>query len=214
MAHSAGKIETVKQELEVGITSPDIIALRTGLHVAVVEEILHEINKAGATAKSNVEVMRDNLDLLQDLLDTAQWEYRTDPNVDNSSALVQMIQTSLSTIKEIESRKDPAVIMNEILGRAIQPLFRDVIKYVTGEAGRARDDLYEGLPREYHARVDEALKSLVKGMGRATGGDYKRTVEILATVLECKAADEKVRPLLQPVKEESNEPAKESAADR
>ena len=116
-----------------------------------------------------------------------------------------MIQTSLSTIKEIESRKDPAVIMNEIFGRLIQPIFRDIIRYITIEANQARDTLNELVPREHHATVDLAIKEIVKGIGKSTSGDYRKTVEILAKILECKPEDEKVRPMLRSVPKEEDE---------
>ncbi len=197
--HDPQLIESVREEMSAGIKSPDIIAIRLDQPIGVIQEIIDEFDAVTEDARSNVEIMRDNLKLLQSLLETAEWQYRGDPDIDNASAITAMIQTSLQTIKEIESRKDPAVVMNEILGRMIQPLFRDFIRYVTAEAHQIRGDLYEAVPREYHSRIDGAVKDLVKGVGRASSGDYKKTVQVLATILECKPEDEKVRPMLKAI---------------
>ncbi len=214
MAHTNEQLEAVKRELELGLDSPEVISIRTGIPVDVVEEIVRSHQQIVKSSRSNVDIMRDNLRLLQDLLETAEWEYRAQPNVDSASALVQMITTSLSTIKEIESRKDPAVILNEILGRLIQPLFRDIIKYATAEAAKARDELNERVPHEHHARVDAALKNLVRGIGRASSADYAKCVEVLASVLECKSEDAKVRPLIRPVEDSDEQQRKEGTGDR
>jgi hypothetical protein len=199
MSHDPKLIAAIRDEMEAGIKAPDIIAIRLDVDIDVVAEIIDEFSSVAQESRSNVEIMRANLSLLQQLLETAEWQYRGDPDVDNASAITSMIQTSLQTIKEIESRKDPVVVMNEILGRAVQPLFRDFIKYATTEAAQVRADLFEGVPREFHGRIDEALKDLVKGIGRASSADYKKTVQMLASVLECKAEDEKVRPLLKAI---------------
>lgn len=214
MTHDPELISAIKAEMEAGVKAPEIIAIRLDKDVEVVAEIIEEFSSVSKESRSNVDIMRDNLGLLQQLLETAEWQYRGDPDVDNASAITSMIQTSLQTIKEIESRKDPVVVMNEILGRAVQPLFRDFIKYVTAEAAQVRADLNEGIPREFHGRIDEALKDLVKGIGRASGADYKKTVQMLASVLECKAEDEKVRPLLKAIpggRDEQQEAAEEGA---
>lgn len=193
--HSPDLIEAVHESLKLGLTSPDIIAIRLCEPIADIEEIVGEFQKATKNSRSNVEIMRGNLDVLQDLLDTAEWMYRGVPTIDNAAAITSMIQTSLQTIKEIESRKDPVVIMNEILARIIQPLFREFIRYTTIEASQARTELFESLPREHHNKVDATLKSLVKGIGRASSTDYKKTVTQLAAALGCKPEDEKVRSL-------------------
>lgn len=210
--HDPQLIESVQEEMSAGIKSPDIIAIRLDQPIAVIQEIIDEFNAVADDARSNVEIMRDNLKLLQSLLETAEWQYRGDPDIDNASAITSMIQTSLQTIKEIESRKDPAVLMNEILGRLIQPLFRDYIKYVTAEAQQIRGELFEAVPREHHSRIDGAIKDLVKGVGRASSSDYKKTVQVLATILECKPEDEKVRPLLRAIPGGRDEQEDESKA--
>lgn len=215
MPHDPELISAIKAEMEAGIKSPETIAIRLDKDIDTIEEILGEFDSVSKEARSNVDIMRDNLRLLQALLETAEWQYRGDPDADNASAITSMIQTSLQTIKEIESRKDPVVVMNEILGRVVQPLFRDFIKYATTEAAQARGELYEVIPREYHGRIDDVLKDLVKGIGRASGADYKKTVQLLASVLDCKAEDEKVRPLLKAIpggRDEQQEAAEKGTA--
>lgn len=214
MPHDPKLISAIKAEMKAGIKSPEIIAIRLDQDVDIITEIIEEFDSVSKDARSNVDIMRDNLRLLQSLLETAEWQYRGDPDADNASSVTTMIQTSLQTIKEIESRKDPVMVMNEILGRVVQPLFRDFIKYATTEAAQARGELYETIPREYHGRIDDVLKDLVKGIGRASGADYKKTVQLLASVLDCKVEDEKVRPLLKsiPGGRDEQEAAEEGAS--
>jgi hypothetical protein len=189
----------VLKEVERGIVSPEIIAIKLGLSIETVEEILKECRAERLTTMSNADILKANLRVLQDLLDTAELMYRSAPTIDNVTSVTSLISTSISTIKEIESRKDPAIVLNEILAKVLQPMFRDFIKYVTVETSRARDDLYQCIPREHHPHVDRVVKDLVKGVGRSGGEDYKRCVAFLTSILGCKPEDEKVKPLLRPV---------------
>lgn len=194
-------LAAVREQFERGSRTPEIVSMRTGLDIVTVERALALItSETKPKTVSNVEILAGNLQLLQDLIKTAQWEYRACPDVDNATSVTQMIGASLQTIKEIESRKDPATILNDALARAIQPLFHSIVKAMTVAAARARDDLYDALPQAQHARVDRTLKELVATVGREVGGDYKRTVELLADVLGCKPEDGKVQPLLQAVR--------------
>jgi hypothetical protein len=193
-------LAAVREHYERGSRAPEVIAMRTDLDIMTVERALALIAAEASPKKvSNVEILAGNLSLLQDLINTAQWEYRACPDVDNATSVTQMISTSLQTIKEIESRKDPATILNETLARAIQPLFHSIVKSLTVAAARARDELYDAVPQQQHARVDRTLKDLVASVGREVSSDYKRTVELLAEVLDCKPEDGKVQPLLQAV---------------
>lgn len=193
-------VQTVQEHLSAGHTAPEIIAVKTGLPLQEVRAAVRDIKVQ--PQRTNVEVLRDNLALLQQLLDTATWEYRAMPTLDNASAITQMINTSLTTIKEIESRKDPADLMNEVLAKVVQPLFRAFIVHVTTETNRAREALQDGVPKDFHARIDDALKGLVKNVGRITSTDYADTVRHLAETIGCKPEDERVR-MLRPV--ESND---------
>lgn len=190
----------VREHYERGSRAPEVISMRTDLDIMTVERALALLASETSPKKaSNVEVLQGNLTLLQDLINTAQWEYRACPDVDNATSVTQMISTSLQTIKEIESRKDPATILNETLARAIQPLFHSIVKALTVAAARARDELYDAVPQQQHPRVDRSLKDMVASVGREVSNDYKRTVELLAEVLDCKPEDGKVQPLLQAV---------------
>lgn len=175
--------------------------MRSGLDIVTVERALAIIaSETKPKRVGNVEILNGNLTLLQDLINTAQWEYRACPDVDNATSVTQMIGASLQTIKEIESRKDPATVLNDALARAIQPLFHSIVKAMTVAASRARDDMYDAVPQLHHARIDQTLKELVANVGRDVSGDYKRTVELLADVLGCKPEDGKVQPLLKAVR--------------
>lgn len=194
-------LAAVREQYDRGSRTPEVISMRTDLDVMTVERALALIASETSPKKTtNIEMLNSNLTLLQDLINTAQWEYRACPDVDNATSVTQMISTSLQTIKEIESRKDPATILNEALARAIQPLFHGIIKAMTIAAARARDELYDAVPQHQHPRVDRTLKDLVASVGREISTDYKRTVELLADVLDCKPEDGKVQPLLQAVK--------------
>lgn len=212
MQYATELIEAVKQEMKAGLTSPEIIAIRLGQSIVEVEGIMQEFESVALNARSNVEIMRDNLQVIQGLMDTAEWTYRGDPSVEHASALTQMVQTSLAAIKEIEARKDPALIMNEILGRIIQPMIREFIKQTTIAANQARAELFETTPRENHPKIDAALKGLVKGIGRASSTDYKKTVGLLASILECKPEDEKVRPIPRVVRDGDDDEQKDEGA--
>jgi len=193
------KIAAIRNELEQGITSPEIISIKLGLEVGAVERVVKEFRTERTGSMSNADILKANLLVLQDLLDTAEFMYRASPSIDNATSVTSLIATSIQAIKEIEARKDPAVALNEILGKVLQPLFRDFIKYVTIETSRARDDLYQAIPHEYHLHIDRVSKELVKGVGRSGSEDYKRSVAFLTSILGCKPEDEKVRPLLRPV---------------
>lgn len=191
----------VREQYERGSRTPEIISMRTGLDIVSVERAIAMIAaEAKPKQVSNVEVLSGNLALLQELLNTAQWEYRACPDVDNATSVTQMIGSALAIIKEIESRKDPATVLNDILARVIQPLFHSLVKTMTAAAARSRDELYDAVPQQQHERIDRSLKDLVATVGREVSGDYKRTVELLADVLGCKAEEGKVQPLLQAVK--------------
>jgi hypothetical protein len=200
--------ETIRSLVSRGINSPESIALQTNVDVRIVEEVLAEI-RGGVTpdgAPNNVDLLRRNLRLLQSLLETAEWEYRALPTLDNASAVTSMVGASIATIKEIESRKDPADMFNEVLANVVQPLLRAFVKNTTVSANRVRQQLCDALPSELHGRVDQELKDLVKILGRQMSDDYRRSVELLAKSVGCKPEDQKVRPLLRPVAEDSDEP--------
>lgn len=191
----------VREQYERGSRTPEIISMRTGLDIVAVERAIAIIAaEARPKQASNVEVLNGNLALLQELLKTAQFEYRACPDVDNATSVTQMISAALAIIKEIESRKDPATILNEVLARVIQPLFHSLVKTMTAAAARSRDELFDAVPQQQHERVDRSLKELVAMVGREVSGDYKRTVELLADVLGCKAEEGKVQPLLHAVR--------------
>lgn len=191
-------LDAVREHFDRGSRTPEVIAMRTGVDIVSVERALALIaSEAKPKQASNVEILTSNLQLLQDLLGTAQWEYRACPDVDNATSVTQMVQASLQTIKEIESRKDPAGLLNDALARAIQPLFHSIVKLMTQAAARARDQLYDAVPQPQHPRVDRTIKELVASVGREASAEYKRTVELLADVLGCKPEDGKVQPLLQ-----------------
>jgi hypothetical protein len=194
-------LAAVREQYERGSRTPEIISMRTGLDIVSVERAIAMIAaEAKPKQVSNVEVLNGNLSLLQELLTTAQWEYRACPDVDNATSVTQMIGAALAIIKEIESRKDPATVLNDVLARVIQPLFHSLVKAMTAAAARSRDELYDAVPQRHHERVDRSLKELVATVGREVSGDYKRTVELLADVLGCKPEEGKVQPLLQAVK--------------
>lgn len=194
-------LSAVREQYERGSRTPEIISMRTGLDIVAVERAIAMIvAEAKPKQVTNVEVLNGNLSLLQELLNTAQFEYRACPDVDNATSVTQMISAALAIIKEIESRKDPATVLNDILARVIQPLFHSLVKTMTAAAARSRDELYDAVPQQHHERVDRSLKDLVETVGREISGDYKRTVGLLADVLDCKAEDGKVQPLLHAVK--------------
>lgn len=194
-------LQAVREQFDRGSRAPEVISMRTNLDIMTVERALAILAAETKPQQiSNVEILAANLQLLQDLLNTAQWEYRACPDVDNATSVTQMVSASLQTIKEIESRKDPATILNDALARAVQPLFHSIVKTLTIAAARARDELYDAVPQQHHERVDRSLKELVGSVGREVSGDYKRTVELLADVLGCKPEDGKVQPLLHAVK--------------
>lgn len=194
-------VERVRQHYDTGARSAEMIALKTDLDVMTVERALTLLASEAKPAQvSNVDILNRNLKLLQDLLETAQWEYRACPDVDNATSVTAMVAASIHTIKEIEARKDPAALLNETLARAIQPLFREFIKFAALASSRARDDLFDAVPQAYHARVDVTLKELIKTLGRDVSVGYKRTVEALADVLGCKAEDGNVQPFLHAVR--------------
>jgi len=198
---NADVLDLVRSHFAGGSKSAEIIALKTNLDVIAVERALAILaSEAKPTKVSNIEILNCNLKLLQDLIETAQWEYRACPDVDNATSVTAMVGASIQTIKEIESRKDPAVMLNETLARAIQPLFRELIRFATFASSRARDELFDAIPQQYHARVDTALKELVKMLGSDVSGGYKRTVEALADVLGCKPEDGNVQPFLHAVR--------------
>jgi hypothetical protein len=193
-------LAAIREQFDRGSRTPEVISMRTGYDIMTVERALAVIaSEAKPKHASNVEILAANLSLLQDLLETAQWEYRACPDVDNATSVTQMIGASLQTIKEIESRKDPATVLNDVLARAIQPLFHGIIKALTAATARSRDELYETMPQQ-HARIDRSLKELVASVGREASAEYKRTVELLADTLGCKPEDGKVQPLLQAVR--------------
>ena len=157
----------VREQYERGSRTPEIISMRTGLDIVSVERAIALIvAEAKPTQVSNVEVLNGNLSLLQELLGTAQWEYRACPDVDNATSVTQMIAAALAIIKEIESRKDPATVLNDVLARVIQPLFHSLVKTMTAAAARSRDELYDAVPQQHHERVDRSLKALVATVGR------------------------------------------------
>lgn len=186
-------MQAVREHVSAGFKSPEIISVKTGIAIREVQVAIKTITSE--TPRSNVDILRQNLELLQQLLDTATWEYRAAPTVDNATAITSMINTSLSTIKEIESRKDPVELMNEVLAKVVQPLFRLFIKHVTSETSRARVELEDTFPSTQHPKIDDVVKGLVKNVGRLTSADYTDTVRSLAEVLGCKPEDEKVRML-------------------
>jgi hypothetical protein len=210
------KLAVVREHFERGTRTPEIVAMRTGIDIMTVERALALLAaKVKPKQVSNVEILSGNLTLLQDLLGTAQFEYRACPDVDNATSVTQMVNASLQTIKEIESRKDPATILNDALARAIQPLFHSFIKALTVAAAKARDEMYDAVPQQHHVRLDRSLKSLVATVGREAGVDYKRTVELLADVLGCRPEDGKVQPLLQAVRaDEVTDGCDEKETDR
>lgn len=181
--------------------------MRLGVDIQDVEVVAKQIAATAKQRESNVDVLRRNLKLLQELLDTAEWEYKARPDIDNSMTVTNMITTSVSLIKEIENRKDPAVVMNEVLARVIQPMLRQVIKQVTLESRRTLDTLMDTLPEGQHDRVDNEVKGLVKAIGDGLSSHYRGAVQELADALGCKPEDEKVRPMLQVVAETKQLPA-------
>jgi hypothetical protein len=194
-------LSAVREQYERGSRTPEIISMRTGLDIVAVERAIAMIvSEAKPKQATNVEVLNGNLTLLQELLNTAQFEYRACPDVDNATSVTQMIGAALAIIKEIESRKDPATVLNDVLARVIQPLFHSLVKTMTVAAARSRDELFDAVPQQHHERVDRSLKDLVETVGREVSGDYKRTVGLLADVLDCKPEDGKVQPLLHAVK--------------
>jgi len=205
-------IESILLELGAGV-SPEIISIKLGVEIDDVEELAEQFEADRQAKKSNADLLRDNLSTLQALLPTAEWVYKAIPDVDNMQALTTLISTSIQTIKEIEARKDPAIIMNELLGRVIQPMFRNFVKYATIEVNRSREDLFSVITPEHHSVVDTVLKEAIKGMGKLLGADYRQAVDSIAGILECKPEDEKVKPLLRVVPDDQ-EQAKEGTEDR
>jgi len=206
-------LECIRADFEAGTRSPDILSLKYAIDIREVEHVIAEM-QANEPIKSNVEVLRDNLGMLRDLVGIAEVEYKGSPNVDNSTAFVQLIQTTLATIKEIEARKDPAVIMNEILAKAVQPMIRQYIRYATLAVSNARADLYQQFPREHHGKIDQALKGVLKDVGKYASVDYKQTVVTVAEILECKPEDEKVTVLRTVGEQDDSQEEKAETADR
>ena len=183
-------IQAVREHVSAGLKSPEIIAVKTGISIREIKGAIQSLESQGT--RSSVDILKNNLELLQQLLETATWEYRAAPTLDNATSITSMINTSLSTIKEIESRKDPAELMNEIMAKVVQPIFQAFIKHVTAEVNRARDSLEDGIPKQYHGRIDESVKAVVKNIGRITSTDYRETVRRLAEALDCKPEDNKL----------------------
>lgn len=198
-------LDQIRVELEQDGASPESISVRTGLDIVQVERAIQLIQSERQSEDRNLDLLRDNVQLLQGLLETARFEYMACPSVDNATSITSIINASLQTIKEIENRQDPASLLNEVLGRAVQPLFQEYIRSATLAANRLREQLLDGFGAEHHGRIDKVVKELISQVGRDASDQYRSVVERLALSLGCKPEDGKVQPLLRAVNGDGDE---------
>lgn len=169
-------------------TQPEALAIQLDMPVETVANLLEDQVPKG---DSHVEILKEQLTMLRELYDIAQYEYQKDPTDKNASAVTTLMSTAQSVLKSLHEYKDNSALMKEILQQAVQPLIRASIKQVADGSRELRAALVKELPNELHPTVDHLAKNFVEAFGITIKGLYEDCTDSVAETLSVKKTKQK-----------------------
>lgn len=180
-------VESITNLLREGETV-QVIAARLNLDPSKVLQVRDEVDSVGRSEEDNGLKLNGYLTSLDEVLDIAHWQAKSDPTPNNIYAYTALVEAARSIIQDLDGRRDPKAVQDALLQSALQPLFQQVIGGMTVKLAETRKALYDITAEELHGDVNILLDDILRALGASIADGMVGFKEKAEKVLSSKPA--------------------------
>jgi len=138
-------------------------------------DVINNFTQLKVEVGSPEEVLQESLRTITSLIPIAEMQYRERPTATHAYALCAFIESARALIQQADALKDKKALYQSVVAKCLQPLCREMIKSLLGEAGLFKQN---GV-----VNLEEDLKLLTTNLGKKFQEGYRKATEDLATIL-------------------------------
>lgn len=156
--------DQIREALESG-QSAQVVAARLNLDPGAVLAVADELKARTRQETVGTDKLHAYLRDLDDIVDIAQWQARAEPSPTNIYAYTALLETARGLMQDIDGRRDPRKLRDDLIDRVIKTLVAQTIGAMTGRLAATRLALQEITPTERHAEVTLQVEGVMRALG-------------------------------------------------
>jgi len=184
-------VSQIRELLENG-EDTGIIANRLGLDLKVVNKMTATVRTQSSTSiqLANEGTARDVLTTqlvnALDTIDIARDSYEGKPTAGHATAIATLIETVRNLVGDLEKHKSPDELVAKLDRDVIQPLVTELIKHLTNEMNKARNEISKNVDLSKQGIVAESIKQGLSGFGQYAKMSYDSSIDKLKKTMGVK----------------------------
>lgn len=168
----------------------DVIAIKYSVPVASVAAVVAEVIKhntetllaANAENPESAEaekVLRGQLGMLTETIDTAYYEYMADPTNDNAYSLTALVQAAQNVLKNIKDFCEVEGVIEKVTRIAVEPFTKAIIRVAIEQLGLLKGDIIKLMQPKDHEYVEQKFKDCLRDIGGEYRDEYEKVRELI-----------------------------------
>ncbi len=159
-------VESITNLLREGETV-QVIAARLNLDPGKVLQVRDEIDTVERSEEDNGLKLNTYLTSLDEILDIAHWQAKSDPTPNNIYAYTALLEAARAIIQDLDGRRDPKAVQEALLQSAVQPLVQQIIGGLTIKLAETRKALFDITAEDHHGDINALLDDIMRALGAA-----------------------------------------------
>lgn len=158
--------DSILKLLDEGLTV-QVIAARLNLDPSRVLQISDEARSLQRAAQDNGQKLGSYLGQLDEIIDLAHWQCKSDPVPSNIYAYTALVETARGVMQDIDGRRDNTKLNEELLTKVLQPMLNEIMIGMTQTLAAAKLDTCSVVPPDYHAAVTGQIEGVLRALAAA-----------------------------------------------
>ena len=175
------ELESIRALMEEGV-SVHSIATRLNLDPAKVLALSGQIVQPKPGNEGGVR-LRDYSDKLDELIQIAHWNAKAEPTPNNMYAYAAVVKEARAVLQDLDDRKDPAKMLDQIVDKVLVPLLKQTIQTMTGKMAGIKSELAQIVPESRHTELTHQVDGALRALGTTMQDELQDAKESLEKVL-------------------------------
>ena len=139
-----------------------VIAARLNLDPSKILSISDEVRAQQRQNADNGQKLSSYLNRLDEIIELAHWQCRSDPMPANVYAYTALLETARGLVQDLDGRRDNEQLTSELVQTLLGPMMLSILERMTQKLSDVRQDLNRSTSAEQQPRINQQIESILR----------------------------------------------------